>query len=88
MSIKVTMDENEVASLADLIFAEVAETLAQEVKEWQITAIYTPQEKAATKRILNDISKTYAAAALTRRNRIPKETQATRFFNIIRRRKG
>lgn len=85
---KLSMEDDELASLADIIFVEVAESLAQEVKEWQITATYSPQEKAATKRILNDISKTYAAAALTRRGKIPKDTQAHRLFEIIRRRKG
>ena len=82
---KLTMDEGQILQLADLIFAEVAEKLAEDVKNWQVTATYSPQEKDATRRILNNIHHTYAGAALIRRQRIPKDSKAPLLLDLVRR---
>ena len=81
---KVTQDQKAITELTDLVFANIAEQLAEDVKKWQVPNTFSPQEKAATRQVLTNISHTYQKTALDRRVRIPKSSNAFTLLEMVR----
>jgi hypothetical protein len=82
--VRVTLDQRAITELADLMFANVAEQLAEDVKKWQVPSTFSPQEKAATRQVLTTISYTYQKLGLDRRIRIPKGSNSFTLMEMVR----